>query len=100
MKRGFWNIVDREQFARQLETLPIVEKVYPSGANFILLSLKCTRAACSTLVESMLLQHKIYIKDASTRFRGQTAYIRLAVRDASTNTYFVDCLRQESNKVI
>jgi len=69
-------ISDREQFASMILTLPIVEKVYPSGANFILLSLNCTRAACGTLVESMLLRHKIYIKDASNRFRGQTASLR------------------------
>jgi histidinol-phosphate/aromatic aminotransferase/cobyric acid decarboxylase-like protein/choline kinase len=91
-------IADRKQFSRQLYTIPIVDKVYPSGGNFLLVVLDCDAKFTNDLIERMLLEHHIYIKDVSSRFMGEKSYIRLAVRDGEDNQKFIQCFSQVVEK--
>lgn len=84
-------ICDRQEFSRELQALPIVEKVYPSGANFLLVSLDCDSNFKDSLIELLLTKHGIYVKDISKKFNSQKSYLRLAVRDAADNRKFTDC---------
>lgn len=83
---------DREEFSRQLQSLPIVEKVYPSGGNFLLVSLRCDASVRLNLIQQLLSKHGIYVKDVSDRFKGQKSHLRLAVRDTVDNQRFIHCL--------
>ncbi|HBE16107.1 MAG TPA: class I and II aminotransferase [Cyanobacteria bacterium UBA11149] len=71
---------DRDRFATMLESLPIVEKVFPSGGNFLLTKLRLNRPQANALAEKLLVQQSIYVKDVSSRFHGDGAFFRLAVR--------------------
>ncbi|MEG4495638.1 aminotransferase class I/II-fold pyridoxal phosphate-dependent enzyme [Microcoleus sp. F10-C6] len=84
-------ISDREQFALQLQTLPIVETVYPSGGNFLLISLRCSSALRDRLTQGLLSKYAIYVKDVSNRFNDEKSYLRLAVRDGADNLKFLQC---------
>jgi len=84
-------IQDREQFSAQLACLPLVETVYPSGGNFLLVALRCDRSTCQRLVDGLLRQYGIYVKDVSQRFRGQQSYLRLAVRLPAEHARLLTC---------
>lgn len=81
---------DRKQFSIQLQSLPIVETVYPSGGNFLLVSLRCDSMFTGKLIEYLLSKHSIYVKDVSERFKDEKSYLRLAVRDTVDNQKFID----------
>jgi histidinol-phosphate/aromatic aminotransferase/cobyric acid decarboxylase-like protein/choline kinase len=89
-----YTIRDREQLAAQLARLPLVERVYPSGGNFLLTALRCNRSTCQQLVDTLLRHDGIYVKDVSTRFHGQQSYLRLAVRLPTEHTRFLACWRR------
>jgi histidinol-phosphate/aromatic aminotransferase/cobyric acid decarboxylase-like protein/choline kinase len=92
-------IEDREVFASQLGALEAIRKVWRSGGNFLLLELDCGREECTRLTESMLLKRGIYLKDVSSRFPGDGAYLRIAVRLPEENTRLVESLRRESRMI-
>jgi histidinol-phosphate/aromatic aminotransferase/cobyric acid decarboxylase-like protein len=85
-------ITDRQKFAAELQALPLIKKVHPSGGNFLLLSLHCQRDKIQAMTEVLLNRHNIYVKDVSERFGGTEAYLRLAVRLPEENMRLVTCL--------
>ncbi len=85
---------DRTRFSAQLKTLPFVDKVYPSGGNFILVSLNCDPNFKENLIQSLLSVHNIYVKDISSKFTDEKNYLRLAVRNTTDNDKFINCLRE------
>jgi histidinol-phosphate/aromatic aminotransferase/cobyric acid decarboxylase-like protein/choline kinase len=90
---------DRVQFAQMLETLPFVAKVFPSGGNFLLVKLDLNRGAAGVLAEDLLTSRSIYIKDVSSRFRGEAALFRLAVRTDEDNLRLVREMQDLATKV-
>lgn len=72
-------IRDREAFAGQLSGLACVERVFESGANFLMLELAPT-VDVDGLVDRLLAERDIYVKDVSTKFSGDRRLLRLAVR--------------------
>ncbi|MEN8443796.1 MAG: aminotransferase class I/II-fold pyridoxal phosphate-dependent enzyme [Cyanobacteria bacterium J06555_13] len=82
---------DRAEFSAQLETMPLVEQVYPSGGNFLLVRVGCDRATLAILVENMLAQHNIYLKDISNRFDDDQSYLRFAVRLPQEHQHLIAC---------
>ncbi|WP_013325566.1 aminotransferase class I/II-fold pyridoxal phosphate-dependent enzyme [Gloeothece verrucosa] len=81
---------DRHDFAEQLIRLPLVNQVYPSGANFLLVELDCETTFMAYLKEQLLKKYRIYIKDVSNRFTTSYSYLRLAVRNEEDNHKFSD----------
>jgi histidinol-phosphate/aromatic aminotransferase/cobyric acid decarboxylase-like protein/choline kinase len=87
-------IKDREAFADSLKSLSAVKKVYPSGANFLLVELKPGLSADS-LSRRLIKDEKIYVKDISSKFKavGATSdFLRLAVRTPEDNKFLVDAM--------
>ncbi len=74
-------VEDREAFAASLVKLELVDRVYPSGGNFLLVRLKGHDVELGArLRQRLLAEHRIEIKDVSHRFDTGHAYLRLAVR--------------------
>jgi histidinol-phosphate/aromatic aminotransferase/cobyric acid decarboxylase-like protein len=73
-------IADREEFAGALAALPAVERVFPSGANFMLVRIAGGRRGAAALADRLLEDHAIYVKDISSRFPDGHGYWRVAVR--------------------
>ncbi len=72
---------DREDLAARLRELPQVERVFPSGADFLLVKLRGTDPAIGAwLVQQLLARFRIYIKDVSERFAERGVWLRFAVR--------------------
>jgi histidinol-phosphate/aromatic aminotransferase/cobyric acid decarboxylase-like protein/choline kinase len=76
---------DREAFIALLDELPVVERVYPSAANFVLVKLALDRAAAAALADRLLSRDSIYVKDVSEKFPDGGTYWRLAVRLPAEN---------------
>lgn len=81
--------VDRDAFARELAELDIVDTVYPSGGNFLLTKLNTNSAEeANQLAEVLLVRDNIYVKNISSKFDGEAAYWRIAVRTPADNLQF------------
>lgn len=87
-------VEDRNTFEQELERLPVVKTVYPSGGNFLLVSLGCGAASLERIADRLLLDHGIYIKGIPGRIRGEGSFVRLAVRTPGENAKLVRCLGQ------
>jgi histidinol-phosphate/aromatic aminotransferase/cobyric acid decarboxylase-like protein/choline kinase len=83
---------DREYFENRLLDLSIVKKVFPSGGDFLLVQLGVDRQIAHELVEQLLMQESIYVKDVSSRFQNGNTYWRLAVRTRLDSDRLVDSL--------
>jgi len=91
---------DREEFSILLSKVPYVQKVYQSGGNFILVSLKANMKNGKAIVKYMLEKHSIYIKDVSNKFENKQTYFRFAVRLPQENEMLVDCLNKIDEKAL
>ncbi|HEY9705178.1 MAG TPA: aminotransferase class I/II-fold pyridoxal phosphate-dependent enzyme, partial [Allocoleopsis sp.] len=90
---------DRDKFTEELQKLPIVDRIYPSSGNFLLVRLNCDFNVKNHIIERLLSEHGIYIKDVSDRFQGEKGYFRLAVRNGQDNQKFVQCFHQVVTEV-
>jgi histidinol-phosphate/aromatic aminotransferase/cobyric acid decarboxylase-like protein/CTP:molybdopterin cytidylyltransferase MocA len=87
-------VKDREAFSDSLKTVPAVKKVFPSGANFVLVELN-KGVSADALSRALIRDEKIYIKDISSKFKalGQTNdFLRLAVRTPTENRDLVQAM--------
>ncbi|HYA16555.1 MAG TPA: aminotransferase class I/II-fold pyridoxal phosphate-dependent enzyme, partial [Bryobacteraceae bacterium] len=73
-------IADRAEFERQLSALAIVDQVYPSGGNFLLVRLRISAAGAAGLASNLLHDACVYVKEISARFDDGAGWLRLAVR--------------------
>ncbi|MEP7322455.1 MAG: aminotransferase class I/II-fold pyridoxal phosphate-dependent enzyme [Saprospiraceae bacterium] len=93
------SIADRRDFIEKFESLDLVEYVFPSNANFILLRLNIKTAQLADLRNYLLKEWNIYIKDCSLKFEDGKAYARVAVRLPEENKRFVQALRAYSKNL-
>jgi histidinol-phosphate/aromatic aminotransferase/cobyric acid decarboxylase-like protein/choline kinase len=68
---------DREQLAAALAAIPGVERVFPSGGNFLLVRIAGSAAAVTA---ALLERESILVKDATGKLDDGHGYLRLAVR--------------------
>lgn len=87
-------IEDRESFIENLKKLDFIDKVYESGANFVLVKLKTDS---KEIVNTLLSEDLIYVKDISNKFDDGKSYLRLAVRLPEENEYLVTSLKKYAN---
>ncbi len=80
---------DRAKFTEGLQALSCVKEVYTSGANFLLLQLEDS-CSCEDLVNTMLKEHSIYLKDVSNKFSKKGNFLRLAVRLPEENSLLIE----------
>lgn len=85
--------IDREQFRDELKKLNLFEEVYPSGANFILISVEGSKYYVEGMVKWLLNEHAFYIKDVSEKFNQKSLYYyRLAVRLPNENKQLAELM--------
>lgn len=85
-------ILDRSDFAINLATIPFIDKVYKSGANFILVRLKENSDFAGRITRRLLSERAIFVKDVSSKFDDGAGYLRLAVRLQGENIELVNQL--------
>jgi histidinol-phosphate/aromatic aminotransferase/cobyric acid decarboxylase-like protein/choline kinase len=86
-------VMDRERFTADLAALDVVECVYPSGANFLLVGLSLGAERARRLADELLQQDNLYIKDVSSKFEDGRVYWRVAVRTPGANDQLCAALR-------
>jgi histidinol-phosphate/aromatic aminotransferase/cobyric acid decarboxylase-like protein/choline kinase len=84
---------DRAEFTAALQKLSIFDKVYPSGADFILVRTATDNDAIRGLVEYLLVNDSIYIKDVTDKFAetGKRFY-RMAVRLPEEHSLLIEAI--------
>jgi histidinol-phosphate/aromatic aminotransferase/cobyric acid decarboxylase-like protein/choline kinase len=86
-------IADRTWLSDAVAAIPLVEKVFPSGGNFLLARLAGGDAALAGRVRrNLLAKASIDLKDVSAKFGDGRPYLRFAVRLPHENARFVDAL--------
>jgi histidinol-phosphate/aromatic aminotransferase/cobyric acid decarboxylase-like protein/choline kinase len=85
-------IRDREDFIIRLRALDVVDKVFPSGGNFVLVRLAVGAETAALLADRLLEDENIFVKDASSKFADGHVYWRLAVRTPRDNQQLCDRL--------
>jgi histidinol-phosphate/aromatic aminotransferase/cobyric acid decarboxylase-like protein/choline kinase len=85
-------IRDRTSFAALLGKVKLVEKVFKSGANFILVRVKGGPSVADNICNRLLSERSIYVKDISPKFSDGAGYLRLAVRSEDENRRLAECL--------
>ena len=84
---------DRAAFAEMLAAVPVVARVHPGGANFLLASLRGNDPTMAASIRTELLaQHNIDVKDVSNRLRPPLPRLRVAVRLPDDNARFCRAL--------
>jgi histidinol-phosphate/aromatic aminotransferase/cobyric acid decarboxylase-like protein/CTP:phosphocholine cytidylyltransferase-like protein len=71
---------DRDHLTKLLAASPLIDAVYPSGGDFLLVRLTVDAAAGGRLARAMAEQHSVLVKDASAKMGDGQGYWRLAVR--------------------
>jgi histidinol-phosphate/aromatic aminotransferase/cobyric acid decarboxylase-like protein len=89
-------MADRDELASTLASVPAVERVFSSGANFLLTRIAGGRQRAAALAEALLADHAIYVKDVSSRFPDNHGYWRVAVRLPDENRRLVTLLESVS----
>lgn len=90
-------IADRTEFVAALESLAAVERVYPSGANFLLVRLALDSDRMPALREALLNRWGCFVKDVTAKFADGRANLRLAVRLPEENARFASALEIEAS---
>lgn len=94
MNQSFKDTIrDRQEFALALSKTPVIKKVYPSAANFILVSLHDKGCSGVEIADVLLKKHLLYIKDISSKFSDDNIYIRFAVRLPQEHRRLVEALK-------
>ena len=85
-------VTDRDELFAELERVPGVAEIYPSGGDFLLVRLALPAAAGARLRASLLAGPVIDVKDVSARFGDGAARLRVGVRSGPENHRFVEAL--------
>ncbi len=93
-KEKWVNVIirNRDELMKQLKSLPVVETVYPSDANFFLI-----RVADPELVYNFLVDQKIIVRDRS-KLALCKGCLRITVGKRKENKKLVDALKQYDKK--
>jgi len=83
---------DRDAFAASLSNLSSVERVFAGQGNFLLVRLADQAGPALSIVDRLLSDHSILVKDVSPKFDDGRAYLRCAVRLPHENARLVSAL--------
>jgi histidinol-phosphate/aromatic aminotransferase/cobyric acid decarboxylase-like protein len=73
-------VIDREDLTRQLKERALVDSVFPSGGDFVLVRLTVDAVGADAWARWLVERRGILVKDVSPKFRDGLGYWRLAVR--------------------
>ncbi len=71
---------DRAQLSQQLVESPLIDTVFPSAGDFVLVRLTGDAAEADAVARTLVERHDILVKDASAKMADGRGYWRLAVR--------------------
>jgi len=78
--------LDREKLIDQLNEIDLINKVYPSEANFILFEIENKDFKSIDFMNFLLNSFNIFLKDVSKKFNNiDYSYFRVAVRTEAEN---------------
>ena len=84
---------DRDNFIRELKCIKYINRVFESGANFILFNINNELYKSSDLANYLLKKHSIYIKDVTDKFdKSEFMYYRVAVRLPNENSILINSI--------
>jgi histidinol-phosphate/aromatic aminotransferase/cobyric acid decarboxylase-like protein/choline kinase len=82
-------IQDREDFIKKMKSQNWIFNVFESSANFILVE---TNKDILNLIDILLNENSIYIRDISSKFNDKKTYFRFAVRTPSENNLMIETI--------
>lgn len=85
-------VEDRRELEWGLRALPCVSRVFPSEANFLLVQTSLTLDESTDLVDQLLSEDAIYVRDVSSKFEGPLAHWRVAVRSRTENAALCEAI--------
>jgi histidinol-phosphate/aromatic aminotransferase/cobyric acid decarboxylase-like protein len=85
-------MLDREGFYEGLRGIPAIECVFASKGNFILLTLAAGNRNRAGIVDRLLNEDAIFVKDVSAKYSDGGTYLRLAVRTPEENGLLLSSL--------
>jgi histidinol-phosphate/aromatic aminotransferase/cobyric acid decarboxylase-like protein len=86
-------IGERARMRQLLADQPLIEQVYESGANFLLVRLRGSDASAAGQVRAALLaRERIEVKDVSGKFPDHSPRLRLAVRTRQDNDRLIEAM--------
>jgi len=87
-------VAQRSRLRDELASLPYVDRVYESGANFLLAELRGSGPEAAAAIRAELLgTWKIEVKDVSAKFAGREPRLRIAVRTEDDNNRLLAALK-------
>lgn len=92
-------VTDRQDLRALLLQSEIVRHVWPSSAQFLLTELRLNRVQGLRLLETLMADHKILVKDVSARWPDDVTRLRVAVRTPTENRRLVAALNQKKGEV-
>jgi histidinol-phosphate/aromatic aminotransferase/cobyric acid decarboxylase-like protein/choline kinase len=78
-------VAERERMRHVLAELSLVDRVFDSGGNFLLVTLKGSAGTAAAVRAALLAEYKIEVKDISAKFGDESARLRLSVRTRQDN---------------
>ena len=91
---------DREEYILGLKKIDLIDEVYQSGANFILFSVRSSNLSSNYILNFLIKEHNIFIKDVSEKINIQHKYFfRVAVRLPHENKNFINAISDLSLKI-
>lgn len=87
-------IADVKWFYEQLKDIPGF-KVYPTGANFVLIRIDCGLTAAELQLK-LLEEYRLYVRDCSNKVGMDNAHIRAASQGRDKDALLVDALKKIS----
>lgn len=86
---------DRDNFILKLNKLDLINKVFESDANFILFQINKVNFNSNDLLDYLLNDYNIFIKDVTDKFKNESKfYFRIAVREPNENDRLVLALQK------
>jgi histidinol-phosphate/aromatic aminotransferase/cobyric acid decarboxylase-like protein len=84
---------DRDEFALLLKEVSLVDTVFPSGGDFLLVRLSVDAAGADAVARRLVEEHEILVKDVSDKMADGAGYWRLAVRTPADHRRLLSALR-------
>ena len=81
---------ERERFISELQKIAFL-RVIPTQANFVMCEV--TKGTSKTLIQKMLCENEIFIKDLTSKIGDGKQYIRIAVRKSEENDILLSYLK-------
>ena len=90
---------DRDILITNLKKISYIDKVFESEANFILFKIDIADFKADELIDYLLSNYNIFIKDITSKFKNdKKLYFRIAVREPDENNLLISALQNFPTK--